>query len=69
MKLGPVTKIDKRNKTPSKKFGDDVMSDNYEVIVIFLIYGQFGAIRKPDSGYIVYKTYIFININLLFYKN
>ena len=26
MKLGPVTKLDKRNKTTSKKFGDDVMS-------------------------------------------
>ena len=51
-----------------KKIGDDVMSDKYDVIVIFLIYGQFGAIRKPDSGRIVYKTYIFININLLSYN-
>ena len=25
MKLGPVTKIDKRNKTTSKNFDDDVM--------------------------------------------
>ena len=50
MKLGPVTKLDKRNKTTSKKIDDDVMLENWEVIVIFLIYGQFGAIQKPDSG-------------------
>ena len=30
---------------------------------------QFGAIRKPDSGYIVCRIYIFINSNLLSYKN
>ena len=45
----------------SKKFGQDVMSD---VIVIFPIYGQFGDFRKPDSGRIVCKIYIFINSNL-----
>ena len=39
MKLGPVIKLDKRNKKPSKNFDDDVMSVNCEVIVIFLIYG------------------------------
>ena len=44
------------------------MSVNCDVIVIFPIYGQFGAIRKPDSGRIVCKTYIFINSNLLSYK-
>ena len=69
MKLGPVTKLDKRNKTTSKKIDDDVMSENCDVIAIFPIYGQFGAIWKPDSGRIVCKTYIFINSNLLSYKN
>ena len=69
MKLGPVTKLDKRNKTTSKKFDDDVMSENCDVIVIFPIYGQFGAIRKPDSGRMVYETYIFINNNVLSCKN
>ena len=49
-KLGPVTKLDKRNKIASNKFDDDIMSENCDVIVIFSIYGQFGAIRKPDSG-------------------
>ena len=69
MKLGPVTKLYKRNKATSKKFEDGVMSANYDVIVIFLIYGQFGAIRKPDSACTVCKAYIFINSNLLSYKN
>ena len=69
MKLGPVTKLDKRNKTTSKKIDDDVMSENCDVIAIFPIYGQFGAIWKPDSGRIVCKTYIFINSNLSSYKN
>ena len=66
MKLGPVPKLDKRNKTPLKKFDDDVMSENYDVIAIFPIYDKFGAIRKPSSRRIVYKTYIFINSDLLF---
>ena len=34
MKLGPVTKFDKRNKTTSKN-DPDVMSVNFDVIVIF----------------------------------
>ena len=41
MKLGPVTKLHRRNKTMSKKI--DVMSENCDVIAIFPIYGQFGA--------------------------
>ena len=53
MIFGPVTKLDKKNDATSKKYGDDVMLANCDVIVIFLIYGQFGAIWKPDSGRIV----------------
>ena len=53
----------------SNKFGDDLMSGNCDVIVIFSIYGQFRAIPKPDSGCRVCKNYVFINSNLLFYKN
>ena len=62
MKLGPVTKLDKRNKATSKKIDDDVVSANCDVN--FLIYGQFAAIREPGSRRMVYKTYIFINSNL-----
>ena len=58
MELG---KLEKRNKATSKKKkkkkkGDDVMSANCDVTVIFLIYGQFGAIQKPHSGRRVCKT-------------
>ena len=55
MRLRPVTKLDKKNK--------------FWLILIFSIYGQFGAIQQPDSGRMVCKTYIFINSNLLSYKN
>ena len=61
MKLGQVTKLDKRNKTISKNFDNDVMSASCDVIVIFPIYGQFGASLKTDSGRIICKTYILIN--------
>ena len=57
MKLGLVTKIDNRNTITSKKIDHDVMSAHFGgVIVIFPISGQFGAIRKPDSGRMVCKT-------------
>ena len=51
MKLGPVTKRDKGNMSMSKKIDDDVMSVNCDVIAIFRIYGQSGAIRRriPDA--------------------
>ena len=58
MKLGPVTKtdkIDKKNKTASKKIDNDVISENCDVSFIFPIYGQFGAIRKLDSGRTVWR--------------
>ena len=40
MKLGPVTKLDKINKTTSKIFDDDVMSTNCDIITTFSIYSQ-----------------------------
>ena len=69
MKLGPATKIDKRNKTTSKKIDVDVMSGICDVIDIFRIFGQFGAVRRPDSGDRVCKSYVFSNSNLLSYRN
>ena len=65
-KLGPVPKLDKKNKTKSKKSDDDVMSENCVVIVIFPIYGQFGAIQKPKSRCIVCKTFFFEDFFFLF---
>ena len=37
MKLGPVTKLDKRNSATLKNFNYDVTSINCEVIVVFPI--------------------------------
>ena len=68
MELGPLIKVDKKNTSTAKKIYDDIMSPNCDVIVFFPIYDQFAAIRKPDSGRMVYKTYIYINSNLLSYK-
>ena len=57
MKLGPVTKLDKKNKITLRNFPDDVVLMNCGVIYILLIYGQFDSVRKPDSGRTVSKTY------------
>ena len=56
MKLGPATNHDKRNKKMSKKFYIEVMSKNCDVIVIFRIFGKFGAVRRPDSEHRVWKS-------------
>ena len=53
MKLGAVTKLDKRNAAMSKSFDDDVVSGNYNFIFSFPIYGQFSEIRKLDSQVMV----------------
>ena len=34
------------------------MLENFDVIAIFTVYDQSGAVWKPDSGHIVCKTYI-----------
>ena len=68
-KLRPVTKLDKRNKTTSEKFEDDVMSENCDVIVTFRFSCYFGAVRRPDCGHRVCKSYVFSNDNFLSYKN
>ena len=57
IEFGPVNKLDKRNTATSKKFDDDPMSANCDM-VFSQIYGQFAAIEKPDSGRMVYKTYV-----------
>ena len=45
------------------------MSTNCDFIVIFPIYDQFGAMKKPDSEWMIPNTYIFINNTLFSYKN
>ena len=54
MKLGPVTKLEK--KDTENKIGDNFTSSNCDALVIFPNYGQFGAIRKPNCGCIICKT-------------
>lgn len=39
MIVGPITKLDMSNTSTSKKFDNDAVSANYDVIVIFLIDG------------------------------
>ena len=58
MKLGPVSKLDKRNTEMSKKFYDHVMSVNFDVILSFQIYDQSREIEKPDFGRMICNTYI-----------
>ena len=58
IKLGPVTKLDKKNKIKSKTFDNDAMSKNCNAIAVFSMYSQFGAIQKLDSRRIVCKTYL-----------
>ena len=58
MKLGPETTFDKRNKSTSKKLTMKSCREIVTPLSFLSIYGQFGAIRKPDSGRIVCKIYI-----------
>ena len=44
------------------------MSENCDVIDIFRIFGQFRAVRRPDSRHKVCKSYFSINSNLLSWK-
>ena len=39
MKLGPVTKLDKINTTKLKKFDNDVVSEDYDIIIVFPVDG------------------------------
>ena len=62
MKLRPVTKRDKRNKTTSKKFDDDVMSGNSDVIVIFGFLTNLkqsgGRIPETESAKIMFSIVV-----------
>ena len=67
-KLGPVTKLDKRNTGTLRKRYSDVMFISCDVMFFFPIYGQFAAIQKPYLRSTPWKSYIFINNNTLTYK-
>ena len=44
-----------RETQKAKKIKHDVVLTNYDVIVIFPIDGQFGAIQNPNSNHMVYN--------------
>ena len=56
MKLGPMTKLGKRNTAMSKKIDDDDMSASYDVIdIVFFFmanFEQFGC-RFPDARSVI----------------
>ena len=56
LQLFPVTKIDNENTATPKTFDNDVMSENFDVIVNFPIHGQFRSILSPDSRHMACKT-------------
>ena len=66
MNLGPVTKFDKRNKTTSKKFDDDVMPENCDVKIVAAISGFLVNLEQSEDQIPnrVCKSYIFSNSNL-----
>ena len=51
MKLGPVTKLDKKNKTTPKKFDNDVMSTIVTSLFVFLFMADLEQSRSqiPDA--------------------
>ena len=66
MKLGPVTKIDKRNKTTSK----NLAMTSFQKIVTSLSFFKFLANLKQSGGRIPDREfYVFNNSNLFSYKN
>ena len=46
----------RETKQRQKKNDDDIILANCDAIVIFPIYGQFGAIQKPDSEHCFHNT-------------
>ena len=64
MKLGPVTKINKKNTATLKK----ITVRWWQQVVMSLLFFQFMS-NLEQSGRIISKTYIFINSNLLSSKN
>ena len=59
--IGPVTKIDKRNRQHQTKL---TMTSCQQIVTFLSLFN-----RIPDSGGADYKTYIFINNDLLSCKN
>ena len=52
----------------SRKYDDEALSANYDVINIFPIYSGYAAIQNEDCRCLVYDSYIWSNSTLLSYK-
>ena len=59
IKVESLAKLDQRNTTTAKTTDGNIMSAKYDVITIFLIYGQFGAITKSNSGCMIDNSDLF----------
>ena len=66
MKLRPVTKRDFRNTSTSKECDNDVVSANYDVIIMS-IFGWLEAIKKSDFKRMVYNYYTWIKETFYYY--
>ena len=67
MKLGAVTKLDKRNTATSKKIDGDAMSSNFDVIVFFFLFMahlQQSGSRIPDAWSIKLMFSLIVTFNL-----
>ena len=64
MKLGPTTKLDKRNMAMSKNLTMTSCRQIVSSLSFFQFMAKFGAIQKPDCGRMVCKSDIFINKTL-----
>ena len=66
MKLGAVTKLDKRNTTTSKQYGDDVLLVNCDVIVLIF---RFLAHLQPSGSRILdaWPIELTFSLTIIFY--
>ena len=62
MRFGPVTKLDKRNKTRSKKFDVDVMSENCDVMLFFGFFANLehsgGWVPDTESAKVMFSVIV-----------
>ena len=72
MKLVPVTKLNKRNTAASERSDNDIVLANCDIIVFFLIYGQFAAIQKVliffGKNTVISKIKEVLVLNHIFWK-
>lgn len=58
MKLGPLSKLEKKNTMMT-------LCTNYDIMINFQVYDQFRVMWELDVGWMIPYFYCFINDNLL----